>query len=79
MSDDQKIRCQWWRCYKMVTLLHTNMSLEFFLFVAVRVVPANEHEGQVLYVLVEDFVRTVGKGVIKRLILDRRFLDGKVI
>jgi len=23
MSDEQKSRCQWRRCYKMVTLLHT--------------------------------------------------------
>jgi Transposase DDE domain len=79
MSDDQKSRCQWRRCYKMVTLLHTNSSLEFFLFVAVRVVPGNDHECPVLYALVEEFVRTVGKGVMKRLILDRGFLDGEAI
>ncbi len=79
MSDDQKSRCQWRRCYKMVTLLHTTASLEFFLFVAVRVVAGNDHECPVLYALVEDFVRTVGKGVMKRLILDRGFLDGEAI
>jgi hypothetical protein len=79
MSDDQKIRCQWRRCYKMVTLLHTNSRLEFFLFVAVRVVAGNDHECPVLYALVEEFVRTVGKGVMKRLILDRGFLDGEAI
>ena len=79
MTDDQKIRCQWRRCYKMVTLLHTNSALDFFLFVAVRVVPGNDHECPVLYALVEEFVQTVGKGVMKRLILDRGFLDGKAI
>jgi hypothetical protein len=79
MSDDQKSRCQWRRCYKMVTLLHTNSALDFFLFVAVRVVPGNDHECPVLYALVEEFVRTVGKGVMKRLILDRGFLDGEAI
>ncbi|MDD4985572.1 MAG: transposase [Dehalococcoidales bacterium] len=79
MSDDQKSRCQWRRCYKMVTLLHTNPSLDFFLFVAVRVVPGNKHECPLLYSLVEEFVQGVGKGVMKRLILDRGFLDGEAI
>jgi hypothetical protein len=79
MSDEQKIRCQWRRCYKMVTLLHTNRTLDFFLFVAVKVIPGKKHECPVLYELVEQFVTAVGKGVIKRLILDRGFLDGQAI
>jgi len=62
MRDDQKSHCQWRRCYKMVTLLHTNPTLEFFLFVAVKVVPGNDHECPVLYALVEHFVQTVGNG-----------------
>jgi len=67
------------RCYKMVTLLHTNPKQEFFLFVAVRVIPGNEHESPVLYELVREFVEAVGKGVMQRLILDRGFLDGEAI
>jgi len=79
LSNDQKIRCQWRRCYKMVTLLHTNPALDFFLFVAVRVVKGNDHECSLLFALVEEFVEAVGKGVMKRLILDRGFLDGEAI
>jgi hypothetical protein len=79
MTDEQKIRCQWRRCYKMVTLLHTNPTLDFFLFVAVKVVSGKDHECPVLYELVKQFVEVVGKGVMKRLILDRGFLDGKAI
>jgi hypothetical protein len=79
MSDSQKSRCQWRRCYKMVTLLHTNATLDFFLFVAVKVMAGNGHESPVLYTLVEEFVRAVGQGVMKRLILDRGFLDGQAI
>ena len=79
MTDEQKSRCQWRRCYKMVTLLHTNRTLDFFLFVAVRVVSGKAHECPVLYDLVKQFVQTAGKGVMKRLILDRGFLDGKAI
>jgi hypothetical protein len=78
-TDEQKARCQWRRCYKMITLLHTNRNLEFFLFVAVSVVPGKTHECPILYKLVKQFVEVVGKGVMKRLILDRGFLDGKEI
>ena len=79
MTDEQKSRCQWRRCYKMVTLLHTNRTLDFFLFVAVQVVSGKDHECPVLYALVKRFVETVGQGVMKRLILDRGFLDGQAI
>jgi hypothetical protein len=79
MTDEQKIRCRRRRCYKMVTLLHTNPTLDFFLFVAVKVVSGKDHECPVLYGLVKQFVEVVGKGVMKRLILDRGFLDGKAI
>ena len=79
MSDEDKIHSQWRRCYKMVTLLHTNRSLDFFLFVAVKVVSGKDSECPVLYELVEEFVEAVGKGVMKRLILDRGFLDGEAI
>jgi len=76
MTEEQKLRCQWKRCYKMVTLLHTNAKLEFFIFVAVKVVSGKDHECPVLYELVKQFVQAVGKGVMKKLILDRGFLDG---
>jgi len=79
MTDEQKIHCQLRRCYKMVTLLHTNPSLDFFLFVAVKVISGKDHECPVLYELVKHFVEVVGNGVMKRLILDRGFLDGKAI
>ena len=38
--------------------------------------PGNEHECPVLYELVDRFVHEVGDDVIRRLILDRGFLDG---
>jgi len=79
LSDKQKISCQFRRCYKMVTLLHTNQSLDYFLFVAVKVLSGKDNECPVLYDLVREFVNEVGKGVMKRLIVDRGFLDGKAI
>ena len=79
LSDEQKICCRYRRCYKMVTLLHTNRSLDFFFFAAVKVLSGKESESPVLYELVREFVNAAGKGVMKRLILDRAFLDGKAI
>lgn len=79
MTDEQKLRCRRRRCYKMVTLLHTNRKLEYFLFVGVRVVSGKASECPVLYEMVDEFVEAMGRGVMKRLILDRGFLDGKKI
>jgi hypothetical protein len=79
MTEAQKVRCQWKRCYKMVTLLHTNRKREFFVFVAVKVVSGKAHESPVLYELVKQFVEAVEPGVMKRLILDRGFIDGEAI
>jgi hypothetical protein len=79
MPDERKAHCQSRRCYKMVTLLHTNRSQDFYFFVAMKVVPGNDHECPILYELVKQFVETVGQGVMKRLILDRGFLDGEAI
>ena len=62
------------RCYKLVSLLH--LRGENYVYAAVALVPGNRHELPVLYQLVEAFVRQVGPGVMKKLILDRGFIDG---
>ena len=41
-----------------------------------RLTAGQDHEAPVLYQLVEAFVEHHGHGVMKRLILDRGFLDG---
>jgi hypothetical protein len=79
MSAAELKRCQWRRCYKMISLLHTNEAGDFFLYAGVRIVPGNEHECPILWEMVDEFVSVMGKGVIKDLILDRGFLDGEAI
>lgn len=79
MRPEQAARCQWRRCYKMVSLLHTDRAGTFFLRVAMRIVPGNAHECPVFYDLLDEFVNAVGRGVVKRLLLDRGFLDGAKI
>ena len=79
LSEARKTGCQWRRCYKMVTLLHTNRRRDFFLFLGVKVISGQDHESPVLYEMVQEFGEAMGPGVIRRLILDRGFLDGEAI
>jgi hypothetical protein len=83
--DPQKVEAKeiklgnykWKRCYKLVWLIHVDRKGEYFLPVALKVVTGKDHECPILYSILEDFLKAVGKGVIKLLILDRGFLDGE--
>jgi len=79
LTPKQRARCQWRRCYKMVSLIHTNRAGEFFLYAGLEVTSGKDSECPILYRLLEQFVAAHGKGVMKRLILDRGFLDGPAI
>jgi len=79
LTPQQRARCTWRRCYKLVSLIHTNRAAEFFLYAGVVVTAGQDHECPLLYRLVEEFVQAQGRGVMKRLILDRGFLDGAQI
>lgn len=67
------------RCYKLVTLLHLRGTQPCYVYAAVAVVSGKDHELPVLDRLIERFVGDVGRGVIKKLLLDRGFLDGERI
>lgn len=82
--DPQKVdrtdrRYHWERCYKMVSIIHTNRNLDYFLYVGLKLLPGRASESGSLYQLVAEFVRAVGRGVMKTLILDRGFIDGEAI
>lgn len=74
LSPAERKRVHRERCYKLVSLLH--LRGESYVYAAVAVVPGNRHELPILYQLVHDFVQRVGPGVMKKLILDRGFIDG---
>lgn len=76
---EKRGRYQWKRCYKLVSLVHTNRTGDFFLYAAVAVVSGKAHEAPVLYGLVDGFMEAAGRGVMKRLTLDRGFIDGEHI
>jgi hypothetical protein len=77
IGPERRARCQWRRCYKLVSLVHTNRTGDYFLYAGLCVVAGNSNEGPILWGLVDGFVEAVGRGVLKRLILDRGFIDGK--
>ena len=69
-------RYRWRRCYKVISLIHINRSLDLFLTVAARLVPGKDHECPILYEMVDDFVEAVGRGWMKVLMVDRGLIDG---
>jgi hypothetical protein len=79
LTAKERARCTWKRCYKLVSLIHTNSAAEFFLYAGLAVTAGQDHEAPLLYRLVQAFVEHHGRGVMKRLILDRGFLDGAQI
>jgi hypothetical protein len=77
LTAEQRKKAHRERCYKWVSLLHRRGDC--YVYAALAVVPGNDHECPVLYQLVEQFIKAVGKGVMKRLIVDRGLIDGKNI
>lgn len=77
LNAEERKRVRRRRCYKLISLLHLRKGS--YVYAALEIVPGNIHEDPVLYGMVEQFVRTVGKGVMKLLILDRGFVDGERI
>lgn len=79
LTPAEKKRCRWRRYYQMVSLSHTNRKEDYLLYTGATVLPGEGHEVLKLLPLVENFVASVGLGVMKTLLVDRGFIDGKSI
>lgn len=81
LSEETRKGIKYKPCYKLITLLHlSNANTEpVHIYGGAHLGPGNESEKKAGEKLVDDFVNTIGKGVIKLLIVDRGFLDGKMI
>ena len=81
LSEEARRNIKYKLCYKLTTLLHlSNAVIEpVYIYGGVHLGPGNESEMKAGEKLVDDFVNTVGKGVMKWFIADRGFLDGKMI
>jgi hypothetical protein len=75
LNEAERKKAHLERCYKLVSLLH--LRGDSYVYAGLAVLPGNAHECPVLYQMVEQLVKTLGTGVIKLLILDRGFIDGK--
>ena len=75
LSPEQRPGVHRERCYKWISLLHLRRGA--YVYAGVALLPGNAHEVGPFFKLVEQFVQTVGKGVIKWLVLDRGFIDGE--
>jgi hypothetical protein len=67
------------RGYKWVSLLHLRGRPRCSVYAAVAVVAGAAHECPLFYGLVDAFVARLGPGVMRKLILDRGFVDGERI
>ncbi len=76
LSREKLLRCQRRRCYKLITLLHVTGEGDLFICVGAHIVSGNEHEGPILWRMVERFCHGF-PGVMKLLITDRGFINGK--
>jgi len=66
--------------YKLITLKYARKNEkrdEPEIFVSAILVPLNHHEGQYLIPLIEQAIKNIGRGKIKRIVLDRAFVDGE--
>ena len=49
LTAQQRARCTWKRCYKLVSLIHTNRTAEFFLYAGLVITAGQDHECPLLY------------------------------
>jgi hypothetical protein len=79
LTKEEENRYRWRRCYKLISIIYTNRKTDLFVYVALAVLPGRDHECPPLYRLVNDLIKAVGPGVVRRLIIDRGFIDGEEI
>lgn len=79
LSEEERKRVKYALCYQLVLLLHLSSSSDYFLFAGSHLGPGNESGLKEGERLVDDFCRSVGRGVIKLLIVDREYIDGSMI
>jgi hypothetical protein len=79
LSEEERKKFKPTLSYKMVNLLHLSRNKNYFTFMSTKITGGRAHDKVLGKKLVDDFVKKVGKGKIKLLILDRGFLDGEMI
>lgn len=79
MTEEQKEAVKYHPCYALSELLHIGKDDKSFIFAGYQWGPGNTDELKQGKPLVRDFVDSVGKGVMKLLIIDRGFISGEFV
>lgn len=79
MTEEQKGAVKYRPCYALSELLHISKDDKSFIFAGYQWGPGNTDELKQGKPLVSNFVDSVGKGVMKLLIIDRGFISGKFV
>ncbi len=70
---------RWHLCYTLSTLLHLKSDLRSFHYAGYEFGPGNEDELPHAEQILDRYVKTCGKGIIKLLIVDRGYISGDFI
>ena len=79
LSEEEKKKVTYRRCYGFTSLLHMSDETNYFLYAGMHLGPGTASALKEGEKLVDGFVDKFGKGIIKWLIADRGFIDGKMI
>jgi hypothetical protein len=79
LRAEQKNKVRYTPCYALVSLLHVLEGAGGYIYGGAYLLSGNCDPIRTGRRLVRNFVRAVGGGVIKELILDRGFIDGRLI
>jgi len=78
LTKEEKRRCRFRRYYQLVGLSHCDRDKDFLIYAGSRMI-REAGEVQAFAPLVENFVDAVGPGVMKVVVVDRGFIDGRSI
>jgi len=79
MTKEQKKAVKYRPCYALSELMHLSKKEDYFIFAGYQWGGGSTDELVQGRPLVKDFVATVGKGVMKLLITDKGYIDGKFV
>jgi hypothetical protein len=79
LTEREKAKTRWRRCYRSVFLMHLAPKGEGYPLAGFALMGGKEAETPQLRALVDRFVSAVGEGVMKTVVFDRGFIHGKAI
>lgn len=79
LSEEEKKKVTYRRCYGFTSLLHMSKKADYFIYAGMHLGPGSDSALKAGEKLVDGFVDRFGKRVIKWIIADRGFIDGKMI